>query len=203
MMHPDTELKWVNGRVGHGVFATRDIPMGSMTWVRDKLDISLTLEQFEALEEPYQKTFERFYFKDDRGMHVLCWDHARYINHCCDANCLSVRDDVEIAVRDIFAGEQLTDDYATFNLMLPFRCECDSPMCRGDVRPKDPSMMRKAWDGRISVAAQKMGSVDQPLLSIANDTCQGILANWRVGLISRSAIAILGGMAGGGKRTVG
>ena len=38
MIHPDTELRYVNDAIGYGVFATRHIPCGTITWVRDHLD---------------------------------------------------------------------------------------------------------------------------------------------------------------------
>ena len=38
MIHPDTELRLVNQHIGLGVFATRAIPKGTITWVRDRLD---------------------------------------------------------------------------------------------------------------------------------------------------------------------
>ena len=35
MIHSDTELRPVNAVVGLGVFATRRLPRGTVTWVRD------------------------------------------------------------------------------------------------------------------------------------------------------------------------
>jgi hypothetical protein len=37
MIHPDTELRYVNDIIGYGVFATRLIPRGTITWVQDEL----------------------------------------------------------------------------------------------------------------------------------------------------------------------
>jgi hypothetical protein len=38
MIHPDSELRFVSPSIGYGLFATRLIPRGTFTWVRDDLD---------------------------------------------------------------------------------------------------------------------------------------------------------------------
>ena len=38
MIHPDTELQFINDKIGYGVVATKLIPKGSITWALDKLD---------------------------------------------------------------------------------------------------------------------------------------------------------------------
>ena len=38
MIHTDTELRFVSPEMGFGVFATKLIPRGTLTWVRDDLD---------------------------------------------------------------------------------------------------------------------------------------------------------------------
>lgn len=35
MIHPDTELRFINPEIGYGVFATQFIPRGTITWVRE------------------------------------------------------------------------------------------------------------------------------------------------------------------------
>lgn len=47
MIHPDTELRFVTPDIGNGVFATRFIPKGTLTWVRDRLDQTFTPEDVE------------------------------------------------------------------------------------------------------------------------------------------------------------
>ena len=38
MIHPDTELRFINREIGFGVVATRLIRRGTIIWVRDELD---------------------------------------------------------------------------------------------------------------------------------------------------------------------
>jgi hypothetical protein len=38
LIHPDSELRFIDPAIGYGVFATSLIPKGTFTWVRDELD---------------------------------------------------------------------------------------------------------------------------------------------------------------------
>lgn len=38
MIHPDTELRFINEKIGYGVVALKLIPRGTITWALDKLD---------------------------------------------------------------------------------------------------------------------------------------------------------------------
>src|SRR5882762_139189 len=119
MIHPHTELRFAGPHIGWGVFATRPIPRGTITWALDALDQRFTDAQIAALPTAARQQLDIYSFINSHGLHVLCWDHARFVNHSCAANCLSVGYDFELAIRDIAAGEELTDDYGTFNLTTP------------------------------------------------------------------------------------
>lgn len=163
MMHPHTELKFVSPAIGHGVFATRFIPQGTVTWVRDPLDMTFTGGELARLDPLYREYLQKYTFVDAASRFVLCWDHARFVNHSCDANCFSAGYDFEFAIRDIQAGEELTDDYGTLNLRDPFRCACDSERCRGEVFPDDMVRLRNSWDERVREVFPRVGRVPQPL----------------------------------------
>src|SRR5437763_555157 len=99
MLHPDTELRYIDPIIGYGVFATRPIPRGTITWVRDDLDQTFSPERFRDFEPPLlRELLDRYSYVDKEGDHVLFWDHARYINHACEATCLSPGYGFEIAV---------------------------------------------------------------------------------------------------------
>lgn len=169
MIHPDTELRFVNDRIGHGVFATRDIPRGTITWVRDSLDQSFTVEQVRHMREGYQPILFKYGYTDRHGKIVLCWDHARFLNHSCEATCLSPGYDFEIAVRDIRAGEELTDDYGTLNLESSFTCACSSAQCRGQVHPEDQIYGVERWDELLRESFPLIQKVTQPLWWLVNE----------------------------------
>jgi hypothetical protein len=138
LIHPDTTLRWISPEVGFGVFATKTIPKGTVTWVLDELDQVLSARHVEALGPAWAPVLQRYGYLDGQGNTVLSWDHARFVNHSCDSNTLSGGDDrYEIAVRDIAAGEQLTDDYTELNLLQErFACRCGSKRCRGVVESR-------------------------------------------------------------------
>lgn len=42
MIHPKTELRYINDTVGYGVFATDRIPKGTIVYVKDSLEITVS-----------------------------------------------------------------------------------------------------------------------------------------------------------------
>lgn len=164
MFHPHTELRFVSEAIGYGVFATRLIPKGTITWALDSLDQVFPPGALDSMSPMLRAVMDKYSFTDRRGKLILCWDHARFVNHCCDANCLSPGGfDFEIAVRDILVGEQLTDDYGTLNIDHAFTCLCGSPRCRGRVLPDDAARMADRWDRDIAASVPLLGAVEQPL----------------------------------------
>ena len=93
---------------GVGLFAAQDIPKGTKVWEFNPLvDVTIAPEDLDKLSAPSRETIERLaYFCDERNAYIVSADGAHYMNHSDDP---SVRDDV--AVRDIAAGEELTEDY--------------------------------------------------------------------------------------------
>jgi hypothetical protein len=163
MLHPDTELRFVDEVIGYGVFATRRLPAGTITWVLDSLDLVLDDASVAALGPTYSGVLDRYTYLDRDGQHVLCWDTAKYMNHHCEATCMSPGLDFEIALRDIEPGEQLTTDYASLNLEEDFVCSCASSHCRRIVRPADWDRLAPEWDERLRGAFGSILGQPQPL----------------------------------------
>ena len=63
MIHPDTELRPVDPRVGMGVVATTGIPKGTITWVRDELDRTFSQRQVDQLHDLFRPTFQKYAFQ--------------------------------------------------------------------------------------------------------------------------------------------
>ena len=168
MMHPHTEVQFISDEVGRGVVATAFIPKGTITWVQDPLDRVFTPAEVAALPPFAQDQLEYFAFKNARGEMVLCWDHARYVNHSFRSNCLSTVFDFEVAVRDIHPGEQLTDDYGYLNLNAPWK-PLDEGTRRKWVRPDDALRCAAVWDRQIAKALRVLGKRDQPLASYVRE----------------------------------
>ena len=100
MIHPDTELQFINNEIGHGVVTTKLIPAGTITWALDKLDREFTKEEFLNMDNLYQDILDTYTYRNNKGNFVLCWDHGRFVNHSFKSNCLTTAYDFEIAIRD-------------------------------------------------------------------------------------------------------
>jgi uncharacterized protein len=169
MVHPHTEIQFVSDVIGWGVFATRFIPKGTIIWALDPLDQHFTHEQVASFPSYARRQIEIYSYVDSRSHHILCWDHGRFFNHSCEANCLSMGYDFELAVRDIQAGEELTDDYGTLNPAEPFSCRCGSSLCRQAVLPDDMLRFGEHWNRAAREAFFLIPSVNQPLWEIVRD----------------------------------
>ena len=169
MLHPHTELQFINEQIGYGIVATHFIPRGTVTWVRDDFDQTFSLAQVERMAPLYRDIVAKYCFVDGRGDFVLCWDLARYINHSCDSSCRSAGYDFELAVRDIHPGEELTDDYGSLNLEYDFRCACATAACRRTIHPDDLLTYAEQWDQIVAEPFRLMLTVAQPLWPLVKD----------------------------------
>jgi len=169
MVHPDTELRFVNPSIGWGVFATRAIPRGTIIWALDLLDQRFMPAEIQAMPAYARVMLEKYSYVDALGDYVLCWDHARFFNHSCAANCLSVGYDFELAIRDIAAGEELTDDYGTLNPAEPFGCDCSAAECRVQVLPDDYLHSGERWNALARDAFVRIRTVPQPLWDVLGE----------------------------------
>jgi hypothetical protein len=168
MIHPDTELQYINNEIGYGVVAKNLIPKGTITWVLDKLDREFSPIEILEMEDIYKEILDTYTFRNNKGNHVLCWDNGRYVNHSFNSNCLTTAYDFEIAIRDILPGDQLTDDYGYLNLTAPFK-PLPEVSRRKIVYPDDLVKYAKIWDKKLLKAFDKIPLVDQPLRGLIRD----------------------------------
>jgi len=164
MIHPSTELRLVSPHVGYGVFASQPIPKGSLVYVQDPLDIKITPQQYQRLDETSRQLAEKYSFLDAKGNRILSWDAAKYVNHSCHPNTMSTAWGFEVALRDIEPGEEITDEYSLFNLEWEMECACGHHACRTMIRPTDAMMHFRSWDKSIQSAVAMIPHVDQPLI---------------------------------------
>ncbi|MFD0697746.1 SET domain-containing protein [Paenibacillus sp. GCM10027628] len=163
MMHPHTELRYIDDKIGFGVFATQFIPKGTLTWALDDLDQILEPEVVESLDQDRKKLVLKYSYRNQDGKYILCWDNGRYVNHSFHANCIGTAYEVEIAIRDIFPGEQLTDDYGSLNVDEPFECFREEGTDRTRVNPGDLLEYADVWDAQALEAFRYYQQVEQPL----------------------------------------
>jgi uncharacterized protein len=107
---------------GLGLFAAEFIPAGTPTWrFTPGLDQALHPAAVEHLNSHNRPWFLTYAYLDIRtGLYVLCADDARYMNHSDDPSVTGDYEQepvfgVDIAIRDIAVGDELTCDYRTFD----------------------------------------------------------------------------------------
>src|SRR5262245_1856685 len=84
MLHPASELRYVSDAIGYGVFATRFIPKGTITWVFDPLDQVISSDKAERIDPGLREALEKYSYVSGAGDRILCWDHSRFVNHSCN-----------------------------------------------------------------------------------------------------------------------
>lgn len=164
MIHPHTELRLINDTVGYGVFATKPIPQGTIVYVKDSMEIEISPTQYLLYQTEMQESIEKYSYIDERGYRIISWDFGKYVNHCCNCNSISTGYGFEVAIRDIQAGEQITDEYGIFNLQEEMTLQCGFEGCRKKIKPSDFDEYYQEWDQKILGALPKLHNVDQALL---------------------------------------
>ena len=170
MIHPDTSLKFLNPLIGSGIFATQFIPKGTLTYVKDSLEIDLSPNQYLLNNEVMRQIIDKYSYINEKGHYIISWDQAKHINHSCEPNTISTGYGFEFAIRDIQPGEEITDDYGLFNLEQGFSCACGSPSCRKKILPEDLDMLQDYWDKKILPALKNISRVPQPLVKFMDET---------------------------------
>lgn len=166
MIHPHTELRYINEQIGFGVFATQFIPKGTITWALDELDQILEPNYLDTVDKYKGEIIKKYAYRNQEGKFVLCWDLGRYVNHSFHANCMGTAYEFEIAIRDIYPGEQLTDDYGTLNIDEPFECISEEGTERRIVYPDDLLTYYEEWDQQVLSALKHFFEVEQQLFHL-------------------------------------
>lgn len=178
MIHPNTELKFVNDLVGYGVFATKNIPEGTIVYIKDSLEISVSPTEYLLHNKEMREVINKYSYIDENGHRIISWDFAKYVNHCCNCNTISTGYGFEIAIRDIAAGEQITDEYGIFNIEEEMNLVCNEDCCRKKLTPSDFDLHYQSWDEKIKVSLKKVFDIEQPLIPFIPDETKSELKNY-------------------------
>jgi uncharacterized protein len=168
MIHPATKVTFIDAVKGNGVVATAPIPRGTITWVFDDLDREIPMAALEAMSEPCREAVLTYSYRNRHGNLIFCWDHERYINHSFFPNCILTPYGFEVASADIAAGEELTNDYGMFNIILPFPVDSQGGE-RTVVYPDDLLHYGKGWDEVLRKVFPSLLRVPQPLRPLLSD----------------------------------
>lgn len=169
MIHPSTKLVHISDEVGYGVVATDFIPLGTITYVKDDMEIVLKEDHHLHFDDRYKDLIEKYSYTDADGSKVLSWDIAKYVNHSCECNTLSTGYGFEIAIKDIHPGEQITDDYGMFHIESEMDCLCGADVCRQVIGRNEFLANSGKWDNLVRQALGCFETVSQPLINFIDE----------------------------------
>jgi len=105
---------------GLGLFSAQPIPRGTVVWEFDQgLDVSVTETWLLSAHTVVKEWFHRVGWR-----HGVVWyaaaDYAGFINHDANPNLITgPGTDPLVAARNISPGEELTEDYASYDDVNP------------------------------------------------------------------------------------
>jgi SET domain-containing protein len=127
-----------SGIAGRGLFAVEPVGAGEVVAVKGGHIVDT--ETLHSLPELLQNSEVQI----ADGLHLVALTEDEYepvmlfINHSCEPNVGFMGNVVLAAMRDVQPGEELTTDYALFDLpTTPWTCSCGTPTCRGTITPAD------------------------------------------------------------------
>jgi SET domain-containing protein len=123
---------------GRGLFAVEDIAAGEVVAVKgghivDTATLQALPERLQNSEIQIAERLHLVALTDDEYEPVML-----FINHSCQPN-VGFRGNVVLtAMRDVAAGDELTTDYALFDMSDDaMACDCGAPGCRGTITGDD------------------------------------------------------------------
>ena len=110
-----------SGIHGIGLFADQFIRKGAVIWrFNNLIDRRFSEKSWSRLAPESREQIQKYSYREKHSrLYVLCGDDARFFNHSEEPNCFDAycdHEDLTFAARDIQAGEELTCDYALFDL---------------------------------------------------------------------------------------
>ena len=106
---------------GIGVFSNQFIPKSEIIWkFTPGFDLKFTKKQIKKLPKKAKEYLENYaWLSKKSGKYCFALDNAKYFNHSKNPNCFTAyykneKEVVTKAIRDIKKGEELTEDYRSF-----------------------------------------------------------------------------------------
>ena len=151
-LHPHIEKRWINDKIGYGLFAVKPITKGEITTICagctiSKAKIANATPRIINLIETYGYDLDEdllLYPDEKEPMHDV-W----FLNHSCDPSVGNLDLFSTVAMRDIKIGEQITIDYATVDTdeiqeHPGMQCFCKAKNCRKTITGDD-WMLPELW----------------------------------------------------------
>lgn len=139
MLHPNIQRTNNNTIHGTGLIAAAPIAKGEIIWRREASMQTFNLQEIISWSQTQQDEFFWFAFQCDRDTFIYTTDDDGYMNHSCDPNTWWLDDETLIARRDIAPYEEVTYDYASTEISIPYEmpCHCGTKNCRGRISHLD------------------------------------------------------------------
>lgn len=100
---------------GIGLFAAERIAAGRIWWrYEPSLDQIRTAKEVEDMPPDARDFWVKYAFVRADDSRILCFDHARFVNHSATPNTREDDNGNSVAAVDIEVGEEITEDYTTF-----------------------------------------------------------------------------------------
>jgi SET domain-containing protein len=130
MLIVKTKLKYSEIH-GLGCFAAEDIKKGQTVWRFDQgIDLTFSENDLKQLPTSFVEFLKTYAYSplnyncnnnDNDKKYILCADNARHMNHSDDPNLDETPDGLNIALRNIKIGEELTCNYNQFDKDAAFK----------------------------------------------------------------------------------
>ena len=137
MLHPAIEVRQKGSVHGKGLFTKVFIPKVEVLW---KLkDPVYSWRQIKTWSEEKRKAFKYYGFQCGVDRYSLPYGDSREANHSCNPNMVWADSNTLISRWNIQVGEELTYDYASCDITLPMKidCDCGAKNCRGTITNLD------------------------------------------------------------------
>lgn len=136
-----SSIKLVHKNVieGYGLITDTKINKGEIIWRLDPREKVIELSEVKQWPLEKQEEFEQFSYQCGENQFIIPRGISKYMNHSCDPNVWWKDSRTQFAYRDIQAGEELTYDYPTCDILRDYsmKCNCGSKCCRKVVTNKD------------------------------------------------------------------
>lgn len=149
MLHPLIKVVENDVIEGRGLVATGLIRAGEVVSRLEPNQPHFLIADVLTWPQDEQDKFLQYAYQCSDTEIVREQGPERFMNHSCDPNTWWLDDDTMIARRDIHPGEEITYDYATTEITIPFRmtCLCGTAICRGEMTNED--YLNPEWQARF------------------------------------------------------
>lgn len=165
---------------GQGYFANEDVPKGTIIYFYGETDIRYPKEDFEKLDKKEKERLLEFAVEDEFGNWVET-STGPFTNHSCDPNIMPIfigGQYVDIAVKDIKMGDEITIDYSQFfsSTKWEMKCNCGTNRCRKIIGfgLKTDIELEKFWESSLNSTLKYISKVSQPIFQSKDKFAIGI-----------------------------